>query len=174
MGYTTSVACAACVHAMPERVCSFIHPLSIRFNAVYTNIGSVVYIHINEHGYHETWSVLVVPNTCCQVHPPNPRSRPCCCLGLTRILYGNGFCSLVKMGGMWSLSLFTMATIFIAAFCKDVSIARRTLIRSATSSASRLVSEPAIFTCFTSRFRNNNLNDPLLPAYLLLCLMPAS
>lgn len=73
------------------------------------------------------------------VHPPKPRSRPCCCFGLTRILYGKGFCSLVKIGGIWSLSLLTIDTIFIAAFCSDDSIARRTLIRSGTQLALKTV-----------------------------------
>lgn len=50
--------------------------------------------------------------------------------GFTRTWYGNGFWSVVVMGGMWSLYWFTMLTILKAAFWSDLVIARRTFMTS--------------------------------------------
>lgn len=87
-------------------------------------MGIVLLDIIRPHHRHITSMAIDV-----YVQLPKPRSF-CCCFGLTKILYGNGFCSLVNIGGIWSLSWLTIATIFIAAFCKDDSIACRTLIFS--------------------------------------------
>jgi hypothetical protein len=51
-------------------------------------------------------------------------------LGFTTIWYGNGFVSKAVMGGMWSLSRLTMLIILRQVFCRDFSMAARTLIRS--------------------------------------------
>jgi hypothetical protein len=61
------------------------------------------------------------------IRAPQPLS-----FGLITIWYGNGFASLVVIGGMWSFSLFTVVTIFIAAFSNIASIAFRTLALSIT------------------------------------------
>ena len=45
-------------------------------------------------------------------------------------MYGKGFVSLTVMGGMWSFSLVTIVTIFIAVFNNVVSIALRTFALS--------------------------------------------
>ena len=58
--------------------------------------------------------------------PPQPLS-----LGLIIIWYGNGLLSLVVIGGIWSFSMLTVVTIFMAAFKSIASIAFRTLALSA-------------------------------------------
>lgn len=50
--------------------------------------------------------------------------------GFTIMWYGKGFASVVVIGGMWSLSRFTIAMILCAAFSSDLLMARRTLITS--------------------------------------------
>lgn len=66
------------------------------------------------------------------IYLPIPAPHPLS-LGLITIWYGNGFDSLVVIGGIWSFSLFTVVTIFIAAFRSMASIAFRTFARSAST-----------------------------------------
>jgi len=76
---------------------------------------------------------------------------------------------------MWSLSLFTMATIFMAAFCSEVSMARRTLIRSASRRVSTILERVSKqLTSLGARSGNDDLDDPFFPAYLFLRLVGAS
>lgn len=56
---------------------------------------------------------------------PQPSS-----FGLSSIWYGNGFVSLVVIGGICSLSLFTILTIFIAVLWSVDAIALMTFVRS--------------------------------------------
>jgi hypothetical protein len=46
------------------------------------------------------------------------------------MVYGKGFASAVVMGGMWSLSRFTIEIILCAAFSSDLVMARRTFSTS--------------------------------------------
>jgi hypothetical protein len=85
------------------------------------------------------------------------------------MVYGKGFASVVVMGGMWSLSRFTMDMILCAAFSSDLVMARRTFSTSVLPSqymASHNVMDWQR-TSLGSWLRERNVQRPLLPAYIL-------
>lgn len=96
-------------------------------------------------------------------------------LGLTTIWYGNGLASVVVMGGMWSLSRFTMEIILYAAFSSDLVMARRTLRTSVRASAGYSVRMERTEACYRHTslgpwLSKGNVQGPLLPADILVCL----
>lgn len=78
--------------------------------------------------------------------PPQPppevaaaAAPPTASLWLTVMVYGNGLVSVVVMGGMWSLKLFTEVMIFMTVVRRVVSMALRTFARSVWVFGSMLV-----------------------------------
>ena len=95
--------------------------------------------------------------------------------GFITIWYGKGFDSLVVIGGMWSFSLFTVVTIFIAAFSSMASIAFLTFALSKMGCISscnfkREGCEPSqlLHTTLGPWGRQRDVQRPLLPAHLFL------
>lgn len=83
--------------------------------------------------------------------------------GLTLIVYGKGFVSLTVMGGMWSFSLVTIVTIFIAVFNNVVSIALRTFALSTLSQPSPSSFTGEMGTVFCPRRCEGDVECPYLP-----------
>jgi hypothetical protein len=87
------------------------------------------------------------------------------------MVYGKGFASAVVMGGMWSLSRFTMEMILCAAFSSDLVMARRTFSTSVCIGQYVISTQrrELAHTSLSSWLRKRNVQRPLLPAHVLFC-----
>ena len=79
------------------------------------------------------------------------------------------------IGGIWSLSRFTIETIFMAVFCRELSIALRTFMRSVKRVTSQLIRQLICIkrsiswlTSFGFRPCNCDFDQPFLPHDLLV------